>query len=93
MSTVKESPMLAGPIGDCCVTGLQHEGEAVGKTIKIADVDTYVSEPPAGTTDTKVILYFSDVYGPFYPNAKLMQDYYASHGMSNHHLSPSTVSL
>jgi dienelactone hydrolase len=81
MSTSNTSPVLAGPPGDCCVQGVKHVGTAVGKTIKIADIDTYVSEPPADTTGpNKFILFFADVFGPFYKNAELLQDYFAAHG-------------
>lgn len=81
MSTSNTSPALAGPLGEQCFEGVKHVGTAVGKTIKIADIDTYVSEPPAGATGPKkVILYFADVFGPFFDNAKLLQDYFASHG-------------
>ena len=31
--------------------------------------------------DKKIILYLADVYGPLYINAKLLQDFYASHGL------------
>ena len=83
--TATESPVLAGPPGDCCVRGVKHFGEPVGKTITIAGVPTYISEPPAkavSSQDKKIILYLADVYGPFYINAQLLQDYYASCGSS-----------
>ncbi|KAF8870590.1 dienelactone hydrolase [Gymnopilus junonius] len=81
MTTSNTSPVLAGPLTDHCFEVVRHVGTAVGKSIKIADIDTYLSEPPAGTTGPKkVILYFSDVFGPFFDNAKLLQDYFASHG-------------
>jgi len=81
MSTSTTSPVLAGPPGDHCVQAVQHVGTPVGKTIKIADIDTYVSEPPANTTGTKkVVLFFADVFGPLFDNAKLLQDYFASNG-------------
>ncbi|KAF9559365.1 alpha/beta-hydrolase [Agrocybe pediades] len=77
------SPVLAGPPGDCCVQGVKHVGTSVGKEITIAGVKTYLSEPPASATGpTKVVLYFADIYGPFYDNAKLLQDYFASHGFN-----------
>ncbi|KAJ3516032.1 hypothetical protein NLJ89_g1379 [Agrocybe chaxingu] len=77
------SPVLAGPPGDCCLQGVKHFGDAVGKTVTIADVETYVTEPPANTTGPKrVILFFADVWGPFHNNAKLLQDYFASHGFT-----------
>lgn len=79
-----ESPTLAGPPGDCCFTTVKHTGDPVGRKILIADVPTYISEPPQGTPgaiDTKkIILFFADVWGPFFPNNQLLQDYFASHG-------------
>ena len=80
------SPVLAGPPGECCIQGVKHSGEPNGKTITIAGVPTYISEPPTKASccshNNKIILYFADVYGPFYINAQLLQDYYASYGSS-----------
>lgn len=84
MSTSTESPVLAGPPGDCCVTGVKHTGEPVGKTITIAGVPTYISEPTSKQSGSKkVILFFADVWGPFFVNAQLLQDYFASQGPYN----------
>jgi hypothetical protein len=83
MSTSTESPVLAGPPGDCCTKGVKHFGNPVGKVITIADVPTYLSEPPANVHSEgpkKVVLFFADIFGPLYVNARLLQDYYASHG-------------
>ena len=83
MSTSTESPVLAGPPGDCCTKGVKHFGNPVGKIISIADVPTYLSEPPANVHSEgpkKVVLFFADIFGPLYVNARLVQDYYASHG-------------
>ena len=80
-----KSPVLAGPPGDCCVKGVKHFGEPSGETITIAGIQTYLSKPPQaddGSHDKKIILYLADVFGPFYINAQLLQDYYASHGLS-----------
>jgi hypothetical protein len=83
--TSTQPPVLAGPPGDCCVKGVKHFGEASGETITIAGVQTYISKPPPAkdsSQDNKIILYLADVFGPFYINAQLLQDYYASHGLS-----------
>ncbi|KIJ93590.1 hypothetical protein K443DRAFT_684437 [Laccaria amethystina LaAM-08-1] len=83
MSTSTESPVLAGPPGDCCTKGVKHFGNPVGKVITITDVPTYLSEPPANVHSEgpkKVVLFFADIFGPLYVNARLLQDYYASHG-------------
>ncbi|KAJ6510712.1 Alpha/Beta hydrolase protein [Mycena sanguinolenta] len=75
---------IAHPYCDNCFTGVKHSGNAVGKSVTIANVPTYVSEPPPTTTASagpkKVVLFFSDVYGPFYLNNQLLQDYFASQG-------------
>ena len=80
-----QSPVLAGPPGDCCLKGVKHFGDPRGETITIAGVQTYISKPPPAkdsSHDKKIILYLADVFGPFYINAQLLQDYYASHGLS-----------
>lgn len=66
-----------------CFTGVKHSGDPVGKTVTIADVPTYVSEPTTSVAGPKkVVIFFADVYGPFYLNNQLLQDYFASHGSS-----------
>ncbi|PPR06547.1 hypothetical protein CVT26_000725 [Gymnopilus dilepis] len=81
MSDSHNPAVLAGPPGDHCFEGVKHVGEALGRSTKVADIDTYLSEPPQGTVGPKkVVLYFADVFGPFFNNAKLLQDYFASHG-------------
>ena len=85
MSSSTESPVLAGPPGDCCVQGVKHTGVPVGRVETIAGVGTYISDPPAKTAGpTKVVLFFADVYGPLFENARLLQDYFASHGESHY---------
>lgn len=75
------SSMLAGPLTDHCFTTVAHSGTPKGESITIAGVPTYLSAPQSTASDVKtVILYFSDVFGPFYINAQLIQDYYASQG-------------
>ncbi|TFK38809.1 Alpha/Beta hydrolase protein [Crucibulum laeve] len=80
MPLTTDSPLLAGPPGDCCVKGVKHTGDPVGKTITIADVPTYISEPGSSAGSKKVLLFLADVYGPFFVNAQLLQDYFASNG-------------
>ncbi|KAJ6613744.1 Alpha/Beta hydrolase protein [Mycena sp. CBHHK59/15] len=73
---------IAHPHCEDCFTGVKHSGTPVGKTVTIADVPTYVSEPPstAASAPKKVVLFFADVYGPFFLNNQLLQDYFASQG-------------
>ncbi|KAF5376906.1 hypothetical protein D9615_007353 [Tricholomella constricta] len=88
-SSPSPSPVLAGAPGDCCFTGVQHTGTPAGKSISIAGVPTYISEPPpspksSGSTQNtkkiKIVLFFADVFGPFFLNNQLLQDYFAQHG-------------
>ncbi|KAG6840326.1 hypothetical protein C0991_007439 [Blastosporella zonata] len=76
------SPVLASPPGDCCFKGVKHAGTPVGKSIEIAGVPTYISEPPSPSANEpkNIILYLSDVFGPFFLNNQLIQDYFAGHG-------------
>ncbi|CAA7266420.1 unnamed protein product [Cyclocybe aegerita] len=75
-----DSSLLAAP-GDCCFQLVKHSGEPVGRKTTIGGFETYISEPLADIAGPKkVLLYFSDLFGPFFINAKLVQDYFASHG-------------
>ncbi|KAH6901012.1 Alpha/Beta hydrolase protein [Coprinopsis sp. MPI-PUGE-AT-0042] len=77
-----DSPLLAGPIGDCCAKSVKHSGEATGKTIDIDGIPTYLAEPPIEPKGKKqVLLFFSDVYGPLSLNNQLLQDFFASNGL------------
>jgi len=81
MSTT--SPTLAGPPGDCCFTGFKHVGTPIGKTIDIAGVPTYITEPTTKQSEgqpKKVVLFFPDIHGPFFLNNQLIQDYFAGSG-------------
>lgn len=84
MST-KTNRVLAGPPGDCCFTTFRHEGTPVGTTITIAGVPTYLSEPPKTEGNTsnheRIIIFFADVYGTFYQNNLLLQDFLAQNGI------------
>ena len=75
--------VLAGPPGECCAKGFKHSGEPAGTTVTIADLRTYLSEPPTVQSEgpKTVILFFSDIFGPYFLNNQLLQDYYASQGM------------
>lgn len=77
------STVLAGPPGECCAKGYKHSGEPAGTTITIADLRTYLSEPRTAQSEgpKKVILFFADIFGPYFLNNQLLQDYYASQGM------------
>ena len=57
----QESPYLAKPSGPCCLKGTIHEGEARGTWETIADVETYISKPPAGKANGHILLYFPEM--------------------------------
>lgn len=73
------SAVLAGPPGDCCFSGVKHSGEPTGRTIDIGGLSTYITEPKSGQAKG-IILFFADIYGPFYLNNQLLQDYFAENG-------------
>ncbi|TFK23903.1 alpha/beta-hydrolase [Coprinopsis marcescibilis] len=75
------SPSLAGPMGKECLEGSKYTGQTKGRNMTIAGVPTYVL-----VNVTKVIMYFPDIFGPFYINNELLQDHFASQGF--HVLSP-----
>jgi len=70
---------LAKPSGDQCFQAVKHEGTAVGVTEVIGGAKCYVGYPPDKKTD-KIILFFADVYGPWYLNNQLLVDFFAEQG-------------
>jgi hypothetical protein len=66
---------------DDCFKTVAHSGTPVGRTETIAGVATYVS----GTAQHKILLYFADVFGPFYRNSQLLQDWFAANGIHSLH--------
>lgn len=77
--------VLAGPSGDCCFTGFRHEGTPIGNKITIANVPTYFVESSSSKGDSeakrRILIFLADVYGPFYQNNMLVQDFLAQNGM------------
>ena len=76
---------LAGPPGASCWTGIKHTGSPQGRVEPLGGLDTYIVEPPAGAASDphkKVLLFLADAYGPLFIINKLLQDYFASRGMS-----------
>ncbi|KAL6303980.1 Alpha/Beta hydrolase protein [Sparassis latifolia] len=72
--------VLAAPSSTCCIKTVEHTGSARGTVEKIAGIDTYIACPTDAEDTKKIILYFSDVYGPMFLNAQLVMDYWASNG-------------
>ncbi|KID69015.1 Hydrolase tropI [Metarhizium brunneum] len=63
-----------------CFRGQIHEGETKGKVIKHYGFDTYVSEPPSGTTPKGIIVVIPDAFGWAFPNNRILADTYAEKG-------------
>ncbi|KXN92792.1 Protein AIM2 [Leucoagaricus sp. SymC.cos] len=76
---MSSSKPISGPHSDLCFTGVKHTGGAAGKTTELGGIATNVAELKSGEAKG-IILYFSDVHGPFYINNQLIQDYYAENG-------------
>lgn len=85
LSVPDTSPVLATSISPDCLKGVKHDGRPTGKNITIAGVPTYVAEPKkADPRHPKVILFYSDVFSTFFVNNMLLQDYFATQGMSSY---------
>ncbi|KAK5174344.1 uncharacterized protein LTR77_001424 [Saxophila tyrrhenica] len=78
-NAVKPDPVIAKPPGDCCLEGTIHDGEPRGITTTIADVETYIVEPPKEKANGNILLYFPDVFG-FFTNGFLIMDGFADAG-------------
>ena len=62
-ATSDNDKTIAKPSDVCCMEGSLHEGKPRGSTTTIADVETYVVEPPKGKANGHIMLYFPDVWG------------------------------
>ncbi|KAI9566328.1 Alpha/Beta hydrolase protein [Boletus coccyginus] len=76
------SATLAGPPSPCCWTTVKHTGTPEGRTESLGGLDTYIAEPPTTTAGPhkKVLLFLANIFGPFFINNKLLQDYFTSCG-------------
>jgi hypothetical protein len=74
-----EPEWLAKPSGACCLKGHLHNGDPKGSFERVADVETYVTKPPAGKDNGHMIFYFPDVFG-FFTNGLLVMDSFAENG-------------
>ena len=57
VSKDKDDKVIAKPSDVCCLKGHLHEGEPRGTTKTIADVETYIVEPPKDKANGNIILY------------------------------------
>ena len=74
-----EPGWLAKPSGACCLKGHLHAGSPQGSFEQLADMETYVSQPPEGKANGHVVLYYPDVFG-FFTNGLLVMDTFAEAG-------------
>ena len=51
--------VIAKPSDVCCLKGTLHDGEPRGSTTTVADVETYIVEPPAGKANGNILLYIN----------------------------------
>jgi len=72
--------MASNPPARCCTIGVKHDGQPIGKTIKIGSIEAYVAEPKGEVVHKNTaILYLPDVIG-IWQNSQLMVDQYAANG-------------
>ncbi|CAG9987728.1 unnamed protein product [Clonostachys byssicola] len=72
--------MASNAPGQCCVTGMKHEGEPTGKSLKIDGYDAYLATAHGPRAHEGVaLLLLTDVIG-IWQNSKLVADQYASYG-------------
>ncbi|KAL4064106.1 Alpha/Beta hydrolase protein [Scleroderma yunnanense] len=77
--------MASVGLTDHCFTTVQHTGSPTGQRIEITvggvPVPTYLAEPSdPNSSPRRIILFLSDVFGAFYLNNQLLQDYLATQG-------------
>ncbi|KAI0058401.1 alpha/beta-hydrolase [Artomyces pyxidatus] len=73
--------VLAGAPGECCMRTVQHIGVPRGIAEEIGGINTYISHSPEKQDKyDQIILFFPDVFGPFYINTQLVADYFAGKG-------------
>ncbi|KZT52816.1 hypothetical protein CALCODRAFT_511811 [Calocera cornea HHB12733] len=66
-------------LSSCCISGHIHDGIPTGVVEKIGGLDVYVAKPEDGS-QSKTILFITDVFGFAVPNARLLADDYARAG-------------
>ncbi|KAI0045117.1 alpha/beta-hydrolase [Auriscalpium vulgare] len=80
MSTPQRTILATGP-GECCLKTVQHIGDPKGTQEELAGIQTYTSYPPSKHERYEhIVLFYTDVWGPFYINNKLIADFFASRG-------------
>ena len=69
--------MTSNPPGECCATGIKHNGTPVGSMEVLNGIETYVV---GNRSSDKVMLFLTDIFGPKFINSQLLADGYARHG-------------
>jgi hypothetical protein len=90
-SYATSSPQLAKPIEKNCLSGAKYAGTPGGKNFTIAGVPKHLATPRRPSKDKRVILFFSDVFRPFYENSFIVQVHFASNDVS--HVTPAPSSI
>ncbi|KAI6017415.1 dienelactone hydrolase [Pisolithus microcarpus] len=80
---------MADTLTEHCFATVQHIGMPTGRRIDIdvggVPVPTYLAtpgDPSLNGSPRNIILFFPDVFGAFYPNSQLLQDYFATQGFT-----------
>lgn len=60
-----------------CTTGVLHEGTPAGREETIHGLETYVTDPPAGTTPKGFVAIIPDLFGWKLNNNRILADQYA----------------
>ncbi|KAB2576487.1 Hydrolase tropI [Lasiodiplodia theobromae] len=71
--------MTSYPPGECCIRGVKHEGQAVGKMVQVGGISSYVVYPEDEST-RNAILVLTDVFGHASINPQLIADQLAANG-------------
>lgn len=71
--------MASLAVSNCCAQGFKHTGQALGKLVDIAGINTYVTGDET-LASKKFIYLFTDVLGHKFINIQLIADQYAKNG-------------
>ena len=61
-----------------CVSGVVHSGTPTGTEIKLGSIPCYYAAPPIGHPAAPTIIFFTDIFGYSFINARLLADSFAS---------------
>lgn len=78
-TTMSSNEQIACPHNVNCLKGVKYTGEPIGKTLEFGGLSTYVSEPKSGEP-RGILLFFPDVFGPYFISNQYLQDYFAENG-------------